>query len=341
MKLTLQEARNLLSSAGTLNLDSQENIALFNQRLNLVQERFLNEGKWSGTMQPVRFAVTGRRYITLPRQYVSALAMKYVRSGQCNGCYEPIAIQNQWYSYMNYGPWYFDYNNWPSYGYTRNVIDSGDGFVTFIDPPFARFYLRFTIASPLDEGKDILIKGLNEDLMPIFNQQDTRAYEGLFVTLDSTPVTTTEIFTKFTFAQKPITSDWVYVDAVDVDTGTVLRVANYEPSETTISYRRYHGQCPNWQNDDEEWFVESICKRRFVPSLVDTDEVYPANIGALQMGLMAVNYLEAGDPARYSVHMQGAYDLLNGEMREERGGAQFNLKINPASFQMARVWQGR
>lgn len=332
MKLTLQEARNQLYGAGTLNLNSQENIAQFDQRLNLVQERFINEGKWAGTMQPIRFWAFSDEVVTLPRQFVSALAVKFIK----DGCRQAASIQNQWYSYMNYGPWYFDFNNWPSYGYSRNVVDHGDGYVSFIDSPYEQYYLRFTIASSEDDGKEVIVKGEDQDHMPIFNQQDTRAYEGLIVELDSSPVTTTQVFTRFTFFQKPITSDWVYIDAVDVVTGGVTRIGNYEPSETTPSYHRYRLGCT--ENVD---YVEMICKRRYVPALVETDEVYPANLGALQMGLMAVTYLQQGDPARYSVHMQGAYDLLNGEMKEERGGAQFNLKINPASFQMGKLWQGR
>lgn len=332
MRLTLQEARNQLYRAGTLDVDSQENIEIFNQRLNLVQERFINEGKWVGTMQPVRFNVPSTNILTLPRQFASALAVKYVKGN----CHQAVTIQNQWYSYQAHTNWLWNFNLWGDYGFNREINDIGDGYVTYIKPPYTSFYIRFTCASSLDYDKEVLVKGNDADGNSVFSQEDNRAYEGEKLTLGAPFVQTTSAFTTFDFAQKPITSDWLYVDVVDVATGGINRVAAYEPSETTISWRRYRLDCPT-QID----YIEAICKRRFVPCLIDTDEVYPANFGALQNGLMALVYMESGDPQRYETHMQIAYDLLNGEMKEERGGAKFTLKIDPACFQMGKLWQGR
>lgn len=334
MRLTRQQVRNQLYRAATLTVDSQADIDLFNQRLNLVQERFINEGKWLGTMQPVRFNVPSTNVLTLPRQFLSALAVKYGK----DNCRQPVTIQNQWYSYQATPGWLWNFNSWGDWGYTRQIQDLGDGYVTYIDIPYESFYLRFTAASAEDDGKEILVKGNDVNGNAIYSQQDTRAYEGVLISLSTTPTTTTEVFTTFSFAQKPVTSDWVYVDAVDVDTGEVTRIAAYEPSEETISWRRYYVGC---NLDEQIDYIEAICKRRFVPCVVDTDEVFPANYSALQNGLMAVTYLEQGDPQRYETHMQMGYDILNGEMKEDRGGAQFTLKINNASYQMHRLNPGR
>ncbi len=63
-----------------------------------------------------------------------------------------------------------------------------------------------------------------------------------------------------------------------------------------------------------------ICKRRFVPTVSLNDEVFPCNIGALKHGLPALNYEDQGDIERSRASWGMALELLQGDLKQERGG---------------------
>jgi len=55
--------------------------------------------------------------------------------------------------------------------------------------------------------------------------------------------------------------------------------------------------------------------------LADTDQVYPPVSGALKHGLIALNYENNGDIERANASWSLGLNLLQGALREERGGA--------------------
>jgi hypothetical protein len=70
-----------------------------------------------------------------------------------------------------------------------------------------------------------------------------------------------------------------------------------------------------------------ICRRAYVPLVSDDDEVNPDNIGALKLGMMALQFEDRNDPDRAALFwgpnmpektgkMAGAFDLLNTEREE-------------------------
>ena len=328
--MILSEARELLFDVVVPTIDNQNNVDKFNRYLNLVQERFINSGKWLGMMKEIAVVSTGG-YFTLPPRFVSALAVK---DGGC-GC--PIQLASRWYAYRyGVGVAMRDSSLWPIYGYS-GAIDVGDGFATFKDSPYAVYYLRFTCGSAADVGMQVLVKGYDENKLPIFTQVDPISYEGMTVTMTTAIVTTTQKFSgRIEFLQKLRTKGYLYLDAVDVVSGATTRIGYYAPSEVTPCYHRYANGCTM-----EDSWVAAICKIRYTPAVADSDEVIPGNAGALRAGLAALKCESEGDTVRRDQFLADGLRMLSDEARENRGGVRFALRIDPQAFQFANLYQGR
>ena len=328
--MILSEARELLFDVVVPSLDSQANVDKFSRYLNLVQERFINSGKWLGMMKEIAVVSSGG-YFTLPPRFVSALAVK---DGGC-GC--PIQLSNRWYAYR-YGTGVAtrDSSLWPIYGYS-GAIDIGDGFTTFKDSPYSVYRLRFTCASAADVGSQILIKGRDENGDAIFTQEDPISYEGMTVTMVSAIENPAQKFSgRIEFLQKLRSKGYLYLDAVDAASGAATRIGYYSPSETAPCYHRYANGC----TAADSW-VAAICKIRYIPAVADSDEVIPGNAGALRAGLAALKCDAEGDTVRRDQFLADGLKILSDEARENRGGVRYSLRIDPAAFQFANLYQGR
>lgn len=340
--LTLKQARDNLYKAVVPNLSTQQNIDTFNQYLNWAQERLINSGLWSGmTVETLIAADELNGYFTLPPRFISALAMKYQVANQGTGrCYLPVQIQSRWFSYQQGGPWLWNNALWGSYGWwdvTAYSRDYGDGYVTFKESPYESYYLRFTLENASDDGAEVVIKGYGTDGEKIFTPSSSSAYEGMTETLSYAVTTTTQVFTKEIYGlQLPARQGYLALDAVDVDTGAVTRIGYYMPSEIMPCYRRYGTECLG----DSVDYVSVLGKIRYLPALADTDEIWPANYGALRNMLAGLVYEAQNDFGRYQECFAEAIKLLNNEAKESRGGAMISLNVNPTAYQAQNIWGG-
>lgn len=336
MRLTLQEAQDALYDSIVQNVDSQQNIDKFNSYLNLVQERYINSGKWNGMVQKVRILVTNE-YITLPRHLLSALAYNFEK-GRCRWV---GIIRNYWYDYQphNCGNRLYDPTLWGGWGYSyEGLTDLGDGFVTYADSPYDSYYLKFVTEDPTDAGRTIHVKGVDPDHHPIWTDDGSVTYEGLKVELVNGAVTTTQAFGRqIDFLEKAVTQGYVQLFAVDTVSGEETQLGVYQPGETNICYRRYRLPCRYAGRIDA---VSIIAKLRYVPAVAPTDEIWPANLGALRNGLQALLYEKQGDKDRYFQYFQDGLKLLNDEMAESRGGARADIVIDNNAFQVWSINQG-
>jgi hypothetical protein len=145
----------------------------------------------------------------------------------------------------------------------------------------------------------------------------------------STPFVSTEVFSRITSIIKPVTTGDVAIYAF----GETNPLSVFTPTDTVPSFRRYKVSSLN-----PDLSVRAVCKRRFIPLEGDKDElVVPSNLGALKLGMMAVNYENKNDLERAQDFWGKAFSTLNLEMRESRGGAQMRGQIDPAAFQMGRL----
>src|SRR4029077_4059666 len=312
--MILSEARELLYDVVVPSIDNQESVDLFNRYLNLVQERFINSGKWTGMIREA-LIVSVDGMFTLPPRFVSALAAKTV-------CGYPLNISNRWYAYR-YPSVQFVSDGaamWSTYGY-GGVVDMGDGYVTFRDSPYPTFKIQITRENAGDDGTLIHFKGTDSTGNSIFTPQaeGSTSYEGVTFTLTGAITSPTTIFSgPLTSLRKPRTTGYIYLDAIDSTKPTnITRIGYYAPSETAPSYHRYYVGCTT---SNEPVSSAALCKVRFTPAVMDSDEVVPSNANALRSGLAALKCGAEGDLTRQEAYFNGGLRMLSDEARENRGG---------------------
>lgn len=281
--LTLAQARQTLFKYGSeipfasaTASDKAEVDAILNQ----VQDRLVNSGKWRGLIVRAIFNIYNYQ-ITLPHTLEAVLGAFPVDDDDENYGH-PMGIYSQWYEFttnadgktVDSGP--------------AGMIDLGEGFCTFRDPPTTPFYVK--AQSDLAEtSKTILLRGLDEDGNLIFTAPST---EGVSLTVDSTGNTTTQQFTFLSYwVKSAATNGIVRLWAVDVTTAVETLIAIIVPQKTVSGYRRY--KLP-WEIER----VEVIAKRAFVAAVVDNDPLMISNTGALKLGMMALQYEDKNDRDR-------------------------------------------
>jgi hypothetical protein len=324
MKLTLGEAKPQLYTAVVPNLNTQENVDRFTSYLNLSQERLINSGKWNGTIFPVRFT-SPDGVITLPRRFLAALAAKWVKDESS----APIRIRNGWFTYLTPVTDLWSATYWPRYGFNETFIDDlGDGFCTFKDSPYEQYNIKIVISNAQDAGNEIVVAGKDADgdLVTIIP------------TLTNPSVTPSQVFSgPLGMVSKPITFGSISIYAVNAaNPAQEELIGEYENSETNASYKRY--AVPNEPSVD---YLDVLCKIRYVPCVVDTDEVAVSNLGALKNMLISLRYEDEADLERSEMFFMKALQLLNGETKETRGGSRWTLNIDPVSMQFNNLWPGR
>jgi hypothetical protein len=289
MLLTVSTARSELMDIVAGGNESEQN---FLPLLNQVQERYFSMGRWPGMQVAIDYSAHNG-YITLPRYAGSLLG------GRLNGT--PAPLFGRLHEFALNGPGTGDTT------YTvKMFMDMGSGFCTMVDLPKPS---RLKLMSSEDENANAGIRISSADTEgPIFSRPTTAKI--------AVGETTTATYSSITRIVKPITRGYLTLYAVDPDTLVETALSVYEPGELNPDYRRYR-----ILGIDNDKSITVLCKRQYVPSLADTDQVYPPVIGALKHGLIALNYENNGDIERANASWSLGLNLLQGALREERGGA--------------------
>jgi len=318
---------------GALQSYAPPTTAEFIRILNEVCERFLSSGKWLGTTEVLDFEASQGR-IALPKQFSTILAAQIEGRG--------TQVYGRFHEYITGGPGHIS----PEVGAgMQMLVDEGDGHPLEKDfqTPVRLVVQTFDPADAYDPedpntpGK-MYVKG--------YGTTATSGGSPVLVELEiplptpSTPFVSTEVFERITSVVKPITYGDVamfgwstaYVGASPAP-GEIIPLSVYVPEDTAPSFRRYKvsSLLPLTH-------VRAVCKRRFIPVDGDKDElVIPGNLGALKLGMLAINYENKNDLERAEDYWQKAFSTLNLEMREFRGGAINRGQIDPSSFQIRRL----
>jgi len=305
-QINVANARPLLYKAAQL---TDPNDPQFLVYLNQACERLLYSGKWEGSIVKVIFAGS-IGYITLPWQYLSALAANYFCAG--------VPIFSQFHQYIESGPGMFwenstdDQNLWFWRG---ELIDQGDDYPTqldIIEPGGLRLYSNAT-----DNGKTARIFGIQAETgMPVYDNQGN---EGEPLVLTFPFVQTVNRYSAIYGFQKDITKGktdlWVIPSS-----GVNYQISSYQPPETRPLYHRY-------RVGKTDKPIRTLCQRRFIPLVAETDWVIPGNIGALKYALQALVYedLNRNDDAKQQ--WDYSYVLLNQQTKATRGGARVDVPV--------------
>lgn len=275
--------------------------------INNACQRLIESGKWAGTMGNVDFASVPSGYITLPRHYGTILASRIKD--------HPVRIEGKYYEYQATGP-------------GKLSTDSGVGFL--MDYGFTPLETEITDAGTLrflihaDDtvgARSIRVYGLdaNGDVIT-----DTNGVEGVNIEMSATTINSSHVFSKVTNVIKPATKYPVIAQVVVATVPT--QIAQWEPLETAPQFRRY--KVGEIEADEEHPFViETLCKRRFIPAEQETDFVIPGNLQALKMSILALKYEDENDLKAANDYWGMAYGILNGEMKEDRGGSKINVQF--------------
>lgn len=274
---------------------SSANAPLFLQRLNEVRERLIYSGKWKGTVMFLNLP-SAQGFVTLPRDYLSVLALRYRRV--------PRMSFTPFFPFSESGPGELD----ETHNFPGHLVDLGDGFATQSDIDTAGT-LRVTITGAGDAAKVIRLYGLDEDGNEVY---DSTGVPGLNITTANPIANTTQQFSQVTGIQAPVmTLPWTLSVVND---GTPTQIGVYQPGERTPSYRRYH----TGVTTDT---IYTLCQRRYIPLVNETDWVIPGNMSALRYGLQAMAFEFAGQQEQAEASFAGALRFLNNEARASRGGA--------------------
>lgn len=276
--------------------------------INRFLERVLSEGKWEGTVVQALVSAyedtNENKFITLPRHLETCL-----RGGQLG--YKTRAVQGEWYQYLPQGRGIRKSDQ----SYFGTLQDMGSGFVTFRDLLTPS---TLTVSTDQSEcaGSEIIIRGKIANGNKIYTTVDGEPIEGVKFDMADGTQTSSQTFAEIYGVEKTPTKGNITLSAG----GTTL--AKYEAGERAISYRRYLVD-RNWEA------VQGIFKRRHCWAVSDNDPLYPDNLEAIKLGLMALNAEDKADVERSQYYMDRAILLLNAELQEYNAGQEGVMQIAP------------
>lgn len=314
--------------------------------VNTAQRRLLyckeaGEESWWGTWAEIAFNVSrAQPYITLPREIARLEAV--------NVCDRPVAVQNQFFEYLEFGngrlPKRFAQTSCCS---SPTLVVSRNNRPTFVDLSDPPQFITIFPSDNLDVGKSVIIQGTDSSDNTVYSQEFANRIQGIKVTLSLPFVTTPMPFNTITGIQKDLTNGAVQIMQTDPDTGDQVLLVTMQPSETTGWYRRYYldqlpcGCCPPPSvpaSSCADIQVTAIAKLELVPVMVDTDYTLIQNMEAIIHEAEGVRYStidtsEAKQLAAY--HHREAVNLLNGELTHYLG--RDNPPVGFAPFGSARL----
>lgn len=318
----------------------QNNLPACASILNKAQRRLLycseaGEESWWGTWAEMVFNVNrADPYITTPRE-VARLEM-------VNVCNRPVAVQNMFYEYLQFGNGRLPKRLCMCPGQTQ--VLSRNNAVTFVELTNPPQIIRMYISDPTDAGKSVLIQGLDQNDMTVYTRDLTTMITGVYVDLGS-PFTDCPVqMNKLTGIQKDQTAGPVQFFQVDPVTGNQILLLTMEPSETTASYRRYYlhdlpfNCCRAGSITPTTSQVTAIAKLELIPVQVDTDYCLIQNLDALIEECKAIRYLKMDQldaKQNAAVAHREAVRLLNGELTHYMG--KDSPAVNVAPFGSARL----
>lgn len=295
------------------------------------------ETGWYGTWAKMAFNVDSVNdpYITLPRTVARLAAIDV--------CNYPVAIQNEWYEFLQFGIGLQPANRCQQPCQLLQAYDRGVVITAYdLDTDTGAKTLRLYPTSSLDVGSRVLLQGKDQNGVAIWNLDGPNRVEGEYVTLASPFVDTVAQFTEVTGIQKNTTYGRVSIYQVDPDDGESSLLVTMDPGEQVAGYRRYflNGLPRNCCNggDTETVQVTALAKLEFIPVAVDQDYCLIGNLPALKEECQSVRYGEMDNPSAQVLATQKhkeAIRLLNQELTHYLGRLQ--PAVNVAPFGNARL----
>lgn len=319
------------------------------QYVNSAQRRLLqcketmDEGWWGTWAEMVFNMQQSNPYITMPRE-VARMEVATI-------CNRPVAVQNQFYDYLQFGngrlPQLYlntitntsgQFTTIPSVCYCNDDVRSRNSYPTFTDLSNAPQNIVVYPGSASDVGKRVLLQGLDPSGNVIYSMDNLNRVIGQFVTLQSPFVTAPTPMSRITGIQKDITVAPVQIFQQDPTTAAQIQLSIMQPSEQTAWYRRYYFNnlplncCandpgPNICNPTGSAAgnvvtITAIVKLDLIPVQADTDYCLIQNQEAIMEECQAIRYQSMDLPNAKAMalqHHKNAVQFLNGELAHYLG----------------------
>jgi hypothetical protein len=311
------------------------------QYVNSAQERLIYAGTdrgWWGTWMKTVFSVTTTDpYITCGREIA--------RIADLTVCGAPIRIQNEFYEFLESGIGLQPMNCGGDCCQSLLETYERGSVPTMVDVPDDSTYtLRAYPSDVRDDGKRLLISGLDANGVIIRNTDGTNEVSGEYLELATPFVDSVSQFTLINGVQKDVTFRDVALYAVDTVTGVETLLSTYAPDELVPSYRRYYinnlpTQCCGVSGTAQ---VVGMSKLEFLPVRQDTDFLLIGNLPALEEEVASIWFGKMDNPKLFQLAMlrhANAIRLLNEEITHYQGTTHAAI-INPI-FGTAKLWNQR
>jgi hypothetical protein len=289
--LSLKVARSMLwNQCSSLPYDESNTseVANVNLKINLACERFFSSGSWRGTLQ--RTVITAYdNQVTLPRELQTILAVKSDFSYH-------MRVHPIWYEFIT--------GSCLISG-ASGLNDLGEGFCTFRDIPTD---LPIVVRAAEDVGS-------TAQLTIILQNVDGTAQIDVPLNVAATQIDS-PLTGKIIGFSKPVTAG--RVEVYYVENVVEVKMAILKPSETDANYRRY-------RVGSGVASVDAICKRAFIPAIVDIEPIVPNNIGALGEMILAIQYRDKNDRERYKDAEAKAIAMADADRQQFDGDNQTPL----------------
>lgn len=333
MKTTLAQAKLASSGipriAGYCTSDSR-----YSDLVNEAVQRLLTKGIWWGTFQRYT-CCTNSGCLVWPRQFATI--------EQVAVCNQPVRIRNNWFEFMENGIGLRDGNCNSENGNCRSACDGMQLFdrgnvCAFADIIGTNKKIKVYADVAEDAGAKILLQGYDENNNWIRTEVDGEWVDGEYVTISTTPQTSTKFFRSLTGVQKPLTNGFVRLYEYDTDELTQRAIAIYEWDELIPWYRRsfINGlptTCCGSDEDCEDVKVTVQAKMEFFPARKDTDYLLIGNIPAIKLSIMALKKEEANLLGEAEGYWMSAERELQKELEHYRGHGNIQpIQINSKPF---------
>jgi hypothetical protein len=257
-------------------------------RVNEATSRLLTQGDWVNSVVNIKYFTYGD-YIALPYDVEKII-------GATVDC-SPVGIFSPIYEFVENGP-----GNYRNLVYS-NLVDMGDGFPTFFDPPqgtctvpaetvLMAFSKSAEDATLTVHGYDYRKNKISEDI--VVNHW-VGGVEGAITNISAVNKGTLH-FLDIDHIVKSVTENYVSLYAWDPVTYNMYALSKFHMDETAPSYRRYRISAANrpssvpvtTDNDHCGQMVYVRAKKRYLPALRNTDVLLIQNLSALKLMVQAL-----------------------------------------------------
>lgn len=287
----------------------QESSPAFVGKVNEVIERFHNQERWIGSLATFRVDISVNKNLYLP-YWLDSINSAILDTS-------PAILQGSRYEFLHDGPGLVQKDS----GMMGILIDQGTSgistdFPLDVNDAVIPSTLTVSAAVASDVGKTLRILGYDAGGNII---TDVYGSPGEEVTLAGTPVVTTNTFSGVKGIQKEITTKPVMV----THTTEAKILVRLEAAMKLPLFRVYRVL------DKTAATAIVLCKRRPIPVFHEEDYIFPGDLGAIKLGLYALQYEETTNNPLYQQYMREAISLLNDAATSYQGGVQEHITFAP------------